>query len=240
MKKARTKASVGGDAVATGLAKIGLVLRHQAWQAGETSGLTPTQSQVLAVVLASPEGWLGVSEVARQLAVTQPTASDAITALERKKLVVRDRAGHDARVVRVRVTTEGRRRSRESAQWPDALLKAIDELDPVERGVFVKGLTKMIRSLQESGRISTVRMCATCTYFRPHQHPGAQAPHHCAYVDAPLRDADLRLDCQEHELAGEDVRPKLWQVFIKGGPSGEAVSPGAWPAMPTKSRGIRS
>lgn len=220
-------------ALATGLAKIGLVLRHQAWQAAENSGLTPTQSQVLASIGATPQGWLSVSEIARHLAVTQPTASDAIAALERKRLVVRSRADDDARVVRVKLTAMGRRRAHETAEWPDALLSAIGELDQAEQGVFLKGLMKMIRSLQENGKIPTARMCATCTYFRPHARPGTTTPHHCAYVDAPLRDTDLRLDCREHEQASDDERPKLWQLFIEGRPLGEVVSSEAFPRSAT-------
>lgn len=210
--------------VATGLAKIGLVLRHQAWRAADAVGLTPTQSQVLAIIAAAEQGWLSVTDIARQLAVTQPTASDAIAALERKKLIRRARSDADARVLRVSLTPAGRRRARQTAQWPDTLLRAIGELDPVERGVFLKGLTKMIRSLQEAGQVPTARMCATCTYFRPNQYPAAAAPHHCAFVDAPLRDTDLRLDCAEHLEAAQPQRNRLWQLFIHGRPGGEAVS----------------
>lgn len=223
--------------LATGLSKIGLVLRHQAWQAAEVSGLTPTQSQVLAVIEASSEGWLSVSEIARHLAVTQPTASDAIAALESKKLVARTKSAQDARVVQVKITAQGRRRTAQTAQWPDALLKAIGQLDAQEQAVFLKGLMKMIRSLQEDGQIPLARMCATCTYFRPHAHTDAQAPHHCAYVDAPLRGSDLRLDCREHEPASESHRPQLWQLFIEGRPQGEKVSPKASPAAATHQGG---
>lgn len=215
--------------LAIGLAKIGLVIRHQAWQVAENSGLTPTQSQVLTSIDASSEGWLSVTEIARQLAVTQPTASDAIATLERKRLVVRARSDDDARVVRVKLTAVGRRRARENAEWPDAFLSAIGELDPAEQGVFLKGLMKMIRSLQESGKIPTARMCATCTYFRPYVHPGAQTPHYCAYVDAPLRDTELRLDCCEHEQASDAARPKLWKLFIEGKSPGVVVSPEEFP-----------
>lgn len=231
MNQKGTPSTDGRGALATGLAKIGLVLRHQAWQVAQDAGLTPTQSQVLASIGSTPEGWLSVSEIARHLAVTQPTASDAVAALERKRLVVRSRSSDDARVVRVKLTAMGRRRAHEGADWPDALLSAIGELDPAEQGAFLKGLIKMIRSLQEKGQIPTARMCATCTYFRPHAHPGTQAPHHCAYVDAPLRDTDLRLDCGEHEQASDAARPRLWQLFIEGRPLGEVVSPGGLPKM---------
>lgn len=229
MESRRLQHGDGRIALAIGFAKIGLVIRHQAWQVAESSGLTPTQSQVLASIGATSEGWLSVSEIARHLAVTQPTASDAIAALERKRLVVRSQSDHDARVVRVKITTLGRRRAQELAAWPDALMSAIGELDPAEQGAFLKGLMKMIRSLQESGKIPTARMCATCTYFRPHAHPGTQTPHHCGYVDAPLRETDLRLDCREHEQTSDEARPKLWQLFIDGKSPGEVVSSEEFP-----------
>jgi hypothetical protein len=151
--------------------------------------------------------------------VTQPTASDAISALERKGLIARERSENDGRVVHITLTTAGLRRSREMTSWSDVLLHAIGDLNEQEQGVFVKGLTKMIRSLQEAGRIPTARMCAGCIYFRPHAHPGSAKPHHCAYVDAPMRDVDLRLDCGEFDAIAAEHAPRLWEVFVNGRPS---------------------
>jgi hypothetical protein len=48
---------------------------------------------------------------------------------------------------------------------------------------------KMIRALQEEGRIPLASMCAICRFFRPCAHPGSGRPHHCAYVDAPSETA---------------------------------------------------
>ena len=39
--------------VATGLAKLALVLRQRAWQEGGAAGLTPTQGQILALLRTS-------------------------------------------------------------------------------------------------------------------------------------------------------------------------------------------
>lgn len=202
--------------LAAGLAKIGLVIRHESWREAGGAGLTPTQAQVLASIDASAAGRLTVGDVARHLAVTQPTASDAIKALERKGLVSRHRSDTDARVVHVSLTAAGRRCARQVSTWPDVLLSAVGELDESEAAVFVRGLMKMIRSLQAAGRVPTARMCANCTYFRPHAHRGTDTPHHCAYMDAPMRDSDLRLDCAEHEPAGADLEPRLWSVFVNG------------------------
>lgn len=207
--------------LAVGLAKIGQVIRHEAWRDAGDSGLTPTQAQALVAVDASPCGWMSVGDIAKTLGVTQPTVSDAIAALERKGMVARERLGSDKRVVCVRLTATGKRHARAEANGPEVLLRAIGELDETEQDVFVKGLMKMIRSLQQAGRIPTSRMCANCTYFRPHAHLGTSKPHHCAYMDAPMRDSDLRFECAEQEPVSADEVPRLWQLFVGGQPHDE-------------------
>lgn len=208
-----------GNKLAAGLVKIGLVLRHHAWKAGSESGLTPTQSQVLALLHSrGADAGLMMSDVAGELALTPATVSDSVAALERKGLIRRRRDARDGRIVRVSLTPAGAEVAARSAVWPDMLLSAIDTLSPEEQAVFVRGLVKMIYSLQSSGQLPVARMCPTCTYFRPHAHPGQAAPHHCAYVDAPLADADLRLDCAEHHHAPPADVPRLWSVFINGQP----------------------
>lgn len=206
------------EKLASGFAKIGLVLRHHAWEAGEQAGLTPTQSQILAVLRAREPSGLSVSALSAELAVTQPTVSDAIAALVRKALVKKSKSGEDARVVLVRLTSKGRRSANDAAEWPDFLLRAVGTLDDSERAVFVRGLVKMIHSLQQSGQIPLARMCTSCVHFRPHAHAGTPNPHHCAYVDAPLGDTDLRLDCREHTGVDPELRPRLWQLFVGGRP----------------------
>ena len=204
--------------LATGLAKIGLVIRHEAWRDAGSSGLTPTQSQTLVLLHHAPKVWMSVGDIARGIAITQPTASDAISTLEAKELVTRERLESDARVVCIRLTTDGRKQAKSHAGGPDVLLDAISELSDSEQDVFTRGLMKMIHSLQEAGRIPTSRMCASCSYFRPNVHNNAERPHHCALLDAPMRDSDLRLDCPEHEYVGEDRSERLWRLFVGGKP----------------------
>ena len=59
-------------------------------------------------------------------------------------------------------------------------------------------------------------MCVTCTHFRPNVHPGP-APHRCAFVDAPLADDALRLDCPDHAPADPALRRALWERFVRPG-----------------------
>jgi DNA-binding MarR family transcriptional regulator len=185
------------DSALTAIAKLGLVLRHHAWQRRRHDGLTPTQAQALATLAA--RGAHRVGELARTLGVTQPTASDAVAALVRKGLVARERDSADGRAARLTATSAGTQRAAESAEWPDALLAAVDALSAEDQASLLRGLSAVIRELQQRGEIPVQRMCVTCRYFRPQVHAEAERPHHCAFVDAPFGDRALRFDCADHE-----------------------------------------
>lgn len=197
--------------IATGLTRIAMFLRSEAWRRAETTGLSPTQTQILALLV--QRGPARVGAVADEIAVTQPTASDAVAALVRKGYVARRADPEDARATRLHPTAAGRRLAAELAVWPDALLGAIDALDPPEQAVFVKGLAKMIRALQMRGAIPVQRICVSCRYFGPHAHADAAQPHHCAFLDAAFGDAALRLDCGDHLEADASAQRESWTRF---------------------------
>jgi DNA-binding MarR family transcriptional regulator len=188
-------------------------LRQEAWQRGGRRGLTPTQSQ--AVVLLARQGGQRLGALAADLGVTAPTASDVVAALVAKGLVQKTRARGDARAVALELTAAGRREARRASQWPDAFLAAADELSHAEQAVLLRALTKMIRRLQLEGRIPVARMCASCRFFRPDAHPGTARPHHCAFVDAAFGDAELRLECADHETADADLAGVTFERFAR-------------------------
>jgi DNA-binding MarR family transcriptional regulator len=198
--------------VTIGLAKIGIALKQQAWAEAGGRGLTPTQGQVLALLRANPSG-LRLGALAEQLGVTAATTSDSVTALQRKGLVTKESSAADGRGVVVRLTPVGSREAAAAAAWPDFLLEAVGELSTAEQATFLRALIAMIRTLQEKGRIPVARMCVSCRFFRPYQHDDPDRPHHCAFVDAPFGDAELRLDCPDHRTAPADQAERNWQAF---------------------------
>lgn len=201
--------------VTNGLAKIGLVLKSRAWKGAGPERLTPTQAQILALLQANPMG-LRLSALAELLGVTAPTASDAVAALVGKGLVARDPGAGHHRALALRLTPEGEAAAARIADWPDFLMRAVDTLSPAEQAVFLRGLVKMIRALQEAGDIPVQRMCVTCLHFRPNAHPDdPHNPHHCAFVDAPFGDRHLRLDCGEHAQADAETRAAAWARFLQ-------------------------
>jgi DNA-binding MarR family transcriptional regulator len=209
--------------VTIGLAKIGIALKQQAWAEAGGRGLTPTQGQVLALLRANPDG-LRLGALAEQLGVTAATTSDSVTALQRKGLVAKESSAGDGRGVVVVLTPTGSREAAAAAAWPDFLLEAVGELSPAEQATFLRALVAMIRTLQEKGRIPIARMCVSCNFFRPFQHDDPVHPHHCAFVDAPFGDAELRLDCPDHRTAPADQAARNWDVFRASTPDPRSTS----------------
>jgi DNA-binding MarR family transcriptional regulator len=199
------------DHIAVGLAKIGMVLRSHAWRQAEATGLTPTQAQLLVHLVR--RGPARVSALADEIAVSQPTASDAVAALIRKGYVEKRADPDDGRAAKLHAKAAAKRVVARMEVWPDALLEAAHVLDSAEQSALLKGLTKMIRTLQVSGAVPVQRMCVTCQYFRPNQYPGAAKPHHCAFVNAAFGNADLRLDCGDHVEAAAAAQEKAWARF---------------------------
>ncbi|MEM9484650.1 MAG: MarR family winged helix-turn-helix transcriptional regulator [Cyanobacteria bacterium P01_F01_bin.116] len=184
--------------VITGLSKISIALRSHSWQGAGSQGLTPTQGQILTLLNANSAEGVRLSAVARELATSAATASDAVSSLVKKGLVSREKAVDDRRAIAIRLTAEGQTQAKQAATWPDFLLSAVEELSEEEQTIFFRGLIKMILKLQQQEQISTSRLCVTCNYFQANAYDDLQRPHHCHLVGAPFGDRDLRLDCPEH------------------------------------------
>jgi DNA-binding MarR family transcriptional regulator len=200
----------------SGLNRIGLAMRSAAWGDATESGLTPTQSQILAFIAARSAQNPRSGDAADALGITPQTASVAIAALVAKGLVTKVPDPGDRRASSLKLTRQGEVAARVAAQWPDFLLSAVRDLDEEERALFLRILIKLIRRLQVDGQIVPQRLCVTCTHFRPSAHPNNPAGrHHCAYVDAPLKDADLRLDCGEHNAAEPDAANAAWERYLR-------------------------
>ncbi len=197
-----------------GLEKIGLALRSQSWQDAGQQGLTPTQGQILALLIDKGEAGMRLTEVSKNLAVTAATASDAVTSLVEKGLVQKTRSPADGRAIAITLTTQGQQAAAQTTSWSNFLLNTVDELSEEEQVIFLRGLIKMIRKLQEQGQVSVARMCVTCQFFQPNRYFGSERPHHCALVNAPFGDRHLRLNCAEHVAADPETAKQNWNLYL--------------------------
>lgn len=183
--------------LADGLTRLAAVARQLDWQSAEAAGLSPTQADILRFLTQRPEG-VRLSAAAAHVGVRKATASDAVTALERKALVRKHTDSQDGRAVALRATARGRRAARD---WPASFAPIVAGLSTAEQELLLGLVVKMIRQLQQRELIAPQRTCLACRHFRENVKPGTHEPHFCAFVGAPMADRHLRVDCPEHESA---------------------------------------
>ncbi|POR49736.1 MarR family transcriptional regulator [Paraburkholderia eburnea] len=193
------------------LLRLSTAMRSQAWDWAEGAGLTPTQGEIL-VLLMQRKGPMRLGEIARETALTAATTSDAVSTLETKGLVEKRRALDDGRALAVRLTARGRTAAKKAAQWPDFLSKAVGTLRADEQSAFYRTLLKTVYVLESQEAMPQHRMCLSCSHFEPSKTP-KKTPHKCALLGIQMADTDLRLDCSVYEQADATTQKKNWKIF---------------------------
>jgi len=198
-----------------GLDRICLVMRADQWAIAGTAGLNPTQTYTVTFIAGRGEKGVRIGEIAAQLGVSQPTATDSVAALVRKGLLTKSADVVDGRAVTLRVTPAGRDVVRAIGLAITATERALDTLSFKEQTDLLQLIVKTIRALQIAGALAPQRMCVTCRYFRPNVHEDAKTPHHCDYVDAAFGAEALRIDCGEHEALAKPEQEAVWNNYAK-------------------------
>ena len=186
--------------LATALERIGAGGRTLLRAASLAEGLSTTQAELLLQIFTVEQEIRAPATLALRLDVSRPTVTDALAALERKGLVVRQSHPADGRRRVLDLTKRGRAVAERLSGWDGPLVKAVARLHESDRSDTLRMLLDIIATLSDAGVVSVARTCTTCRFFRPDLHPGV-APHHCRLLDAPLLNADLRVDCRLHERA---------------------------------------
>jgi len=139
-----------------------------------------------------------VGELAGELDVTQPTVSDALAVLEEKGIVRRERDSTDGRATVVVLTSSGLTLAGEIAKALGPLVDAKRASNDDDQAVALKALLEEIHRLQRNGVITVNRSCLSCRHFQP---PAGSKTGHCLFLDEPLSNRDLRVDCSDHLAA---------------------------------------
>lgn len=164
--------------------------------AASRHGLSIIQAQLLLRLASDSTGASSIASLTEWFDVRQPTISDAVAALGRKKLVVSTRQGRRRHLA---LTDAGRRVGDDLSGWDEPLRAAFAGQPVASRATALAVMLHTIGSLQATGVIGIARSCTTCRFFRPASSSQAGARHHCALLDAPLHTSELRLDCPEHQ-----------------------------------------
>lgn len=185
--------------IAAALERMSLAFRVLLWEKTKTHQLSPIQVQFLVYLRYHPASQSTISHLAKEYTLTPATVSDAITTLEAKKLVARERSAEDRRVAFVALTSTDKKMARKLASWAEVIREAIADFPAEDKTIVMKFLMRLLAALQQAGVITIARMCLTCKFFQSEAHPHARAPQHCGLLNKPLADIELRLDCPEHQ-----------------------------------------
>ncbi|TMR41709.1 MarR family winged helix-turn-helix transcriptional regulator [Actinomadura geliboluensis] len=190
--------STGGQDVAgktvDAIDRLTVAYRAFSQQVAGAEGLSPLQLQVLTTLASGPPPAAHVDALHRELQVAQPTVSDAVKSLTLKGLVSRERDPADRRRHRLSLTPSGRNTADAVATRRAELVSLVDALPADARASVLNALLLLIAHLHSVGVITVARTCLTCRF-----HEAVDGGHYCSLLNARLEQADLRVDCPEHE-----------------------------------------
>lgn len=180
--------------IVVALERVATAFRVLLWNEGRTHGLSPIQVQLLLFLRFHPRERCKVSVLAQEFNLTKATISESVRALELKGLVHKQVDPADGRSQVIGLAPAGRKAAAHAADFAQAIEQPLAGLPAAEKEAVLAGLLKLIRTLNQAGVITVQRMCLTCAH-----HALVDGGHYCKLLNAPLRAAELRVDCPEHE-----------------------------------------
>ncbi|MFJ2994983.1 MarR family winged helix-turn-helix transcriptional regulator [Pandoraea sp. NPDC087047] len=198
--------------VTTGLLRMGTALRSHAWEGAALSGLTPTQGEILTLLLLRGVP-MRLGKIAEDAALTSATVSEAVSTLESKGLVEKRRDANDGRALGLRLTTKGRTSAKRASQWASFVTTAADLMSDKDRAQLYRMLLKLISTMEIRGDMTRQRMCLTCEHLETAAR--GKGMYHCNYFNTTFDDSRLAIDCNAHEEASIATRNKIWKLYSK-------------------------
>lgn len=182
--------------IVVGLQRISEAFKVLLWEKAKEFGLSPIQIQILIFVGYHKEEFCNVSYLAKEFNVTKPTVSDAVKALDKKGLIVKDFSNPDSRSYSIHLSTEGSSILRKTEDFSLPIKHQISSLKGTQLENLFSSLTSLISKLHTAGVLTVQRNCFSCKYYTKHQ-----TQDHCNLLQQDLSPQDIRLDCAEFESA---------------------------------------
>jgi DNA-binding MarR family transcriptional regulator len=177
------------------IAGIARALQGEQRAAAVGAGLLPVQWAILGYLRDANRYSNTPQALAEFLMLTKGTVSQSLKLMEAKGWIRRDADAIDRRVVRLGLTSAGRK-CLDSAVDP-AWDAACAALPAAECKAAEAALTRLLAEWQQSRGSKTFGVCRTCAHFRP-----GRAGHLCGLTGEALSDEDSQRICREHLQPG--------------------------------------
>jgi DNA-binding MarR family transcriptional regulator len=182
------------EKITAGIERLATVGRSLLWQEAQEQRVSPIQFQILAFLYGHSHFSVTLTGLAREFGVTKATISDAVKSLEAKELISRTPDPNDKRLLYIHLMDEGRDIVMDSANYLSPIVAAIDEMQSSDLVIAWKVISTTIHQLSLQNVIHLQRMCFSCRHYSLSGNE-----HHCALLGLVLHDAQIRLDCPEHQ-----------------------------------------
>lgn len=191
--------------IVAALEKISEVFRVLLWTEAKEHKLSPIQMQLLIFIkYHNSDKQRRIASMAREFNLTKATISDSIKVLEQKGLIKRTDDAFDSRSFNFSLTDQGTKLTGMIENFTLPLDGAIATLSPQQKDQFLMSVLDLIYRLNQTGIISTQRMCYSCFYYRGDM----QQNHFCNLMQKPLAIDELRIECPEHVMKEKSIDNK--------------------------------
>ncbi len=185
--------STSGKIVA-GLERISEAFKVLLWEKGKEFGLSPIQIQIIIFVAYHKKELCNVSHLALEFNITKPTISDAIKALEAKKLITKKVSPSDSRRYTIQLSEAGKSIVSKTEDFANPITSLLNGLDEANLESLFETISTVIYQLNQNGIISAQRTCYGCKFYRSTENKD-----YCTLLETDLYKTDIRIDCPEFE-----------------------------------------
>ncbi|WP_422107915.1 MarR family winged helix-turn-helix transcriptional regulator [Winogradskyella sp.] len=180
--------------IVAGLERISEVFKVLLWEKAKLVGLSPIQIQILVFIAYHKQSLCNVSYLAKEFNVTKPTISDAVRALDKKGLIVKDYSSSDNRSYSISLSKSGKKIVSATDDFADPLKIQLERLPQSELQSLFGTLSQLIYKLNRSGILNVQRTCYGCQFYTKND-----SQDYCNLLKTDLLKQDIRLDCPEFE-----------------------------------------
>ncbi len=181
--------------IINGLERLSKAFRVLLWEESKLYKISPIQIQLLIFCSSHKKEDLKVSFLATEFDLTKATISDSIKVLLKKELLTKTTNVKDTRSFTVQLTEKGNEIVEKTSGFTDVLNESINSFSHLEKGVFLEKLMELIYQLNQKDVISIQRMCLTCYHYKKDGNN-----HYCNLIEKELKNTELRIDCNEHQV----------------------------------------
>ncbi len=182
--------------IVAGLERLSQVFRILLWEKAKEHGLSPIQIQLLIFIQYHSTDKCTVSYLAQEFNFTKPTISDAIKVLEQKNFIKKNTDSSDTRSYTIQLTASGKKIVLETENFANPITEIITKSNEADKLILWENIANLISLLNRQEIISIQRTCFNCGHYTIKNKAAF-----CSLLNQKLLTKDIRIDCEEFELA---------------------------------------